>query len=52
MNRFHSIGTPIANVEKMWTWNISIPISAIVPIVPPSETISSSGMPNSHAVPR
>ena len=52
MNRFHSIGTPIANVEKMWRWNISIPMRAMVPSVPPSETIKSSGMPNSHAVPR
>ena len=52
MNRFHSIGTPIANVEKMWTWNISMPTSAIVPIVPPSDSSRSSGMPNSHAVPR
>ena len=52
MNRFHSIGTPSANVEVMWAWKMIIPITAIVPIVPPRETISTSGRPNSTAVPR
>ena len=52
MNRFHSSGTPSANVEVMWTWNRSIPITAIVPIVPPLVTSSTSGSPNSTAVPR
>ena len=35
MNRFHSSGTPSGNVEVMWTWKMIIPITAIVPIVPP-----------------
>ena len=52
MNRFHSSGTPSAKVEVMWTWKSSIPITAIVPIVPPAVTSSNSGRPNSTAVPR
>ena len=35
MNRFHSSGTASGNVEVMWTWKMIIPITAIVPIVPP-----------------
>ncbi len=52
MNRFHSSGTPRAKVEVMWTWNRTIAITAMVPIVPPSLTSRTKGQPNSQAVPR
>ena len=28
MNRFHSSGTASGNVEVMWTWKMTIPITA------------------------
>ncbi len=52
MNRFHSSGTPSANVDVMWTWNRIIPINAIVPTIPPRESMRTSGAPNSIAVPK
>ena len=53
MKRFHSSGTPSANVEVMWTWKMIIPISASVPMIPSPRVISSSsGRPSSTAVPR
>ena len=52
MKRFHSSGTASGNVEVMWTWKMTIPITAIVPIVPPLERSSTSGSANSITVPR
>ena len=43
MNRFHSSGTPSANVEVMWRWKRIIPITATVPIVPPLDRSRTSG---------
>ena len=51
MKRFHSRGTASGNVEVMWTWKITIPITASVPITPPLERRSRSGRENSMIVP-
>ena len=51
MNTFHSSGTASGNVEKMWTWKITIPTTAIVNSGPLGETSSSSGSVNSITVP-
>ncbi len=51
MKRFHSSGTASGKVEVMWTWKITIPITARVPIVPPLESSSTSGSVNSITVP-
>ena len=51
MNRFHSSGTASGNVDRMCTWKMTMPITAMVPIVPPLVTSSSSGSVNSITVP-
>ena len=51
MNRFHSSGTASGNVEVMWMWKMTIPITASVPIVPPLVRNRISGSANSIAVP-
>ena len=52
MNRFHSSGTASGNVEVMWTWKITIPITAIVADRAAARRASSrSGRPNSITVP-
>ena len=51
MKMFHSSGTARGKVERMWRWKITIPATAIVPITPPDEAISSSGRVNSSTVP-
>ena len=35
MKMFHSSGTASGKVERMWRWKMTIPATAIVPIVPP-----------------
>ncbi len=52
MKRFHSSGTASGNVDVMWMWKISMPITAIFPSVPPLERSSSSGSTYSRTVPR
>ena len=52
MKMFHSSGTPSGNVDRMCTWKITIPATAIVPMVPPLDRIRTSGRPNSITVPR
>ena len=51
MNTFHSSGTASGNVEKMWTWNSTIPTTAIVSNGPLGATSNSSGNVNSVTVP-
>ena len=51
MNTFHSNGTASGNVEKMCTWKITIPTTAIVRSGPLGDTSSSSGSVNSITVP-
>ena len=51
MKMFHSSGTASGKVERMWRWKITIPATAIVPIVPPCETSRIAGRVNSITVP-
>ena len=51
MKTFHSNGTPRGNVEKMWTWKMTIPTTAISRSGPLGDTSSSNGSVNSISVP-
>ena len=51
MKRFHSSGTASGNVDVMWMWKMTIPMTAAVPSQPPCVIRSRIGSANSMTVP-